>query len=233
MTAPTTRRAPQGGPPLLAPALAFCALTIGAAITGASGPRPHTAAHDVLAYAQGHTGLLRVLALFVFGAAVPLAVWTATAHRRLRRAGVAAPGVDIALAGGLLAAASLALSGLVTWVVADTAHSLDPAVARALTSVSFATGAAGFTVPFALLVAGVAVPSLLLGLTPRPLAWAGLALAVVGMLTTFTVLTSTLDLLLPVTRFGGLLWLLAVSVLLRTRPQRRNHTSPTIVGAAR
>jgi hypothetical protein len=96
---------------------------------------------------------------------------------------------------------------------------------------SFATGAAGFTVPFALLVAGVAVPSLLLGLTSRSLAWAGLALAAIGLVSTFTVLTSVLDPLLPITRFGGLVWLLTVSVLLRSpRPQRA--TTPT-VGAAR
>src|SRR6478736_4780121 len=105
MSAPTNRRGPQDGPPLLAPALAYSALTVA----------------DVLTYAQGHTGLLRVVALLVFGAGVPLAVWTATVHRRLRRAGVAAPGVDIALGGGLLAAASLSLSGLAIWVVADTA----------------------------------------------------------------------------------------------------------------
>ena len=231
MSAPTNRRGPQGGPPLLAPALAYSALTIAAGLTYASGPRPDSSAADVLTYAQGHTGLLRVVALLVFGAGVPLAVWTATVHRRLRRAGVAAPGVDIALAGGLLAAASLSLSGLITWVVADTAHSLDPSVARALTSMSFATGAAGFTVPFALLVAGVAVPSLLLGLTPRSLAWAGLALAAIGLVSTLTVLTSALDPLLPITRFGGLLWLLAVSVLLRSRRPQRAAT--TTVGAAR
>ncbi len=232
MAASTSRRNPQGGPPLLAPAIAYSALTIAAAIINASGPRPNSSAHDVLTYAQDHIGLLRVVALLVFGAAVPLAVWTATVHRRLRRAGVAAPGVDIALTGGLLAAASLSLSGLFTEslaVVADSAHGLDPSVARALTSMSIATGAAGFAVPFALLVAGVAVPSLLRGLTSRPLAWAGLVLAVVGLASTFTVLTSTFDPLLPITRFGGLGWLLVISVRLRSRMPQRTRT--TAVGA--
>jgi hypothetical protein len=60
--------------------------------------------------------------VLVFGAAVPLAIWAATIYRRLRTLGVTAPGAVIGLAGGILAAASLALSGLVTWVAADTAH---------------------------------------------------------------------------------------------------------------
>ena len=85
---------------------------------------------------------------------------------------------------------------------------------------SFGAGAAGFVVPFALLVAGVAVPSLLLGLTPRWLAWSGLVIAAVGMLSTLTLLSAALDPALPVTRFGGLLWMLAVSVLLPTRRPR-------------
>jgi hypothetical protein len=220
MTETTRRRTPQGGPPLLGPALAYGALTIAAAATYASGPRPDAPADDVLRYAQGHTGLLHVVACLVFGAALPLAIWTATAHRRLRRSGVSAPGVDIAFAGGILAAASLSLSGLVTWVVADAAHSLDASVARALTHLAFAAGAAGFVVPFSLLVAGVAVPGLLLGLTPRPLAWTGLVLAAVGVISTLTLLTSALDPTLPIVRFGGLVWLIAVSVLLRSRPQR-------------
>jgi hypothetical protein len=217
----TGRRGPQGGPPLLAPAAAYATLTIAAGIVGASGPRPDASADAVLRYAQHHTGQLHALAVLVFGAALPLAIWTATVHRRLRRSGVAAPGVDIALAGGILAAGSLALSGLVTWVVADTAHSLGPAVARALTHLSFGAGAGGFVEPFALLVTGVAVPSLLLGLTPRTLAWTGLAIAAVGMVSTLTLLTSALYPTLPIVRFGGLLWLLAVSVLLRPRAQRR------------
>jgi hypothetical protein len=221
MSENTRNRGPQGGPPLLAPAAAYGALTIAAAISDASGPRPGTAADEVLRYAQHHTGLLHAVAVLVFGAAAPLAIWAATVHRRLRRIGVSAPGVDIALVGGILAAGSLALSGLVTWVLADTAHSLDPAVARALTHLRFGAGAAGFVVPFALLVAGVAVPSLLLGLTPRWLAWTGLVIAAVGMVSTLTLLTSALDPTLPIVRFGGLLWLLAVSVLMAARRPRR------------
>lgn len=51
---------------------------------------------------------------------------------------------------------------------------------RALTTLAFAAGGLGLVAPLALLVAG-AVPALLLGLRPRPLAWAGLVIAALGM----------------------------------------------------
>ena len=214
MSAPVTRRRPQGGPPPLAPALAYGALLIASVAVWIGGPQPGTSAASTLSYAQTHTGQLHAEAVLVFGAAVPLAIWAATIYRRLRTLGVTAPGAVIGLAGGILAAASLALSGLVTWVAADTAHIAGPGLAKALFDLSFAAGAAGFVVPFALLIAGVAVPSLILRLTPRPLAWGGLVVAAIGMLSTLTLLTPALDVTLPIARFGGLIFIVAVSALL-------------------
>jgi hypothetical protein len=53
----------------------------------------------------------------------------------------------------------------------------------------------------------VAVPSLILRLTPRPLAWFGLVVAAIGMVSTLTLLTSALDFTLPIGRFGGLIFI--------------------------
>jgi hypothetical protein len=145
---------------------------------------------------------------------------TPTIYRRLRTLGVTAPGAVIGLAGGILAAASIALSGLLTWVAAEVAADAGPALARVVFDLSFAAGVAGFVVPSALLIAGVAVPSLILRLTPRPLAWAGLVIAAAGVLSTLTLLTSALDATLPIGRFGGLIWIVAVSVLLSASRHR-------------
>src|ERR1700760_761122 len=214
MSASTARRGPQGGPAPLAPAPAYGALVIAAVAVWIGAPQAGASAASTLSYAQAHTGQLHALAVLVFGASLPLAIWTATVYRRLRTLGVTAPGAVIGLAGGILAAASLALSGLVTWVTADTAHIAGPALAQALSDLSCAAGAAGFVVPFALLIAGVAVPSLILRLTPRPLAWGGLVVSAIGMLSTLTLLTSALDFTLPIARFGGLIFIVAASVLL-------------------
>ena len=220
------RGRPQGGPPPLAPALAYGALMIASVAVSAGGPQPGTTAAATLSYAQSHVGQLHAAAVLAFGAAMPLAIWAATVYRRLRTLGVTAPGAVIGLAGGILAAASIALSGLLTWVAADTAADSGPALARVVFDLSFATGAAGFVVPLALLIAGVAVPSLILRLTPKPLAWTGLVIAAAGMLSTLTLLTSALDATLPIGRFGGLIWIIAVSVLL---PASR-HRLPAAAG---
>ena len=227
----TARQAgPQGGPPLLAPVLAYGALMIAAVILSARAPQPSAPAASVLAYDRTHHTVLQIAGCLGFAASAPLAIWTAVAYRRLRTLGVTAPGAVIGLAGGLLAAASLALSGLITWTSAQTGAVADPGLARALADLGFATGAAGFVVPLALLLAGVAVPSLILGLLPRPLAWAGLAVAAAGVLSTVTLLTSTVDFTLPAGRFAGLIWLAAVSV---TLPRSRRAVSAATPAPAR
>jgi hypothetical protein len=212
----------QGGPPPLAPAAAYSALTIAGVAVLSGGPRPGGSATDAMNWAQGHSGLLHVGGFLTFAAAVPLAIWAATMYRRLRRLGVTAPGAVIGLVGGVLCAASLALSGLITWDSAEAANTADPGLVRVLVDLRFATGAAGFVATFALLLAGIAVPALILRLAPRPVAWVGLGIAAVGMTSTLTLLTSALDPTLPIGRFAGLAWILAVSMLL---PESRHRLS--------
>ena len=215
----TTRRS-QGGPPLLAPALAYAALTAAGLLLGAGLTRPDDSPAEVARLLlENRTGAV-VLAAALVAAAIPLAVWSATVYRRLRQFGVTAPGSAMAFAGGILASASLALSGLVSWTAATTAPVVTPEILRALTTLAFAAGGPGFVPFFALLMAGIAVPSLILGVLPRAWAWAGLVIAALGMLSVFSLLTPVLYPLLPVGRFGGLIWLIGVSALLpHTRPR--------------
>jgi len=229
MSTPTTRR-PQGGPPLPAPALAYGVLMIASVVLSATTPQPSAPAASVLAYDQAHHTALTAAGFLAFGASVPLAIWAATVYRRLRTLGVTAPGAVIGLSGGILAATGLALTGLLSWTRGQLASADGTAgVAKALADLGFATGSAGFVVPLALLVAGVAVPSLILGFGPKALAWAGLVIAAVGMLATFTLLTPALDATLPIGRFGSLLWLVAVSV---TLPHTRHEVRATVAGRA-
>jgi hypothetical protein len=220
--APATRapRRQQGGPPPLAVGLAYGVLLVTGVILSVRTPLPSAGPAAVLAYDRSHHTLMQVAAFFEFAAAAPLAIWTATVYRRLRTLGVTAPGAVIALSGGLLAAASLALSGLITWTIAQASSVADPALARVLGDLAFATGSAGFVVPVGLLVAGVSVPALLLGLAPRPWAWFGLVVAAISELSSLVLLTSALDFTLPIGRFGSLIWLVGISVLL---PQSRHE----------
>ncbi len=221
------RRGAQGGPPLLIPVLAYGALMVAAVIVSRNVPRLSAPAVTVLAYDRAHHAELLAAGFLAFAASVPLAVWTAAAYRRLRTLGITAPGAVIALAGGLLAAASLSLSGLVTWTSAQAAAAADPGLAKALADLTFAAGSAGFVAPLGLLLAGVAVPSLIVRLVPRPVAWAGLVVAAAAALSAFTLLTSALDFTLPAGRFLGLAWLIGMSVAL-PQQRRRATTAPVI-----
>jgi len=202
---------PQSGPPLIAPGLAFAVLSVAGVVIGAGAPRPTSTAAEVLAYANSHAAEMRWGAFLAFGAAVPLAIWSATVYRRLRAWGVTAPGSAIALVGGVLAAAMACLSGLFVWVASRVDG--DAPLAAALRDVTFITGGPGFVAFFGLLLAGVSVPMLVLGIS-RPLAIFGLVIAAFAEVSTLVVVTMGVAFTLPVGRFGGLIWLVAASLLL-------------------
>src|SRR5712675_2321554 len=63
---------------------------------------------------------------------VGLGISAATASARLRQLGITAPGATIALAGGILAAGGLGLSGLLAWTLSRPEVSADPALVRAV-----------------------------------------------------------------------------------------------------
>src|SRR2546429_7516024 len=111
MPAPNTGRGPQGGPPPLAPALAYGALLIASVAVWIGAPQAGASAASTLSYAQSHTGQMHAEAVLVFGAALPLAIWAATIYRRLRTPGVTAPRAVGGLARGNLPAAPPALGG--------------------------------------------------------------------------------------------------------------------------
>jgi hypothetical protein len=165
--------------------IAYGLFTVAGGVLGATGMRPSSSAAEVAAYNQSHQFLVQLLALVVFGAGLFLAAWTAAERPPA-----------LGFAGGLLASGSLLLSGLAMWTAAQNTD-----LARPLTSLSFAAGAFGFAVPLALLIAAVA------RLQVRWLAIAGYVIAALAGLSVFGMLTDALYLLIPVGRFGGLIWL--------------------------
>ncbi|WP_026412247.1 DUF4386 family protein [Actinomadura oligospora] len=222
-TAPAAsrRRAPHG-PPLLVPVLVYVALTIAYVAVNASTPQPTASAADVLRHDLDHSAQIKVGAFLLIASATPLTVTAAFLYRRLRALAVNAPGSAIALAGGVLAASSLALSGMAAWTGARLTSDASPALARVLADLSFAAGGPGFSLTSALLIAGVAVPGTVARLLPRPLAVLGLVIAVVGVLSSLTFAVYGFVYLVPIVRFGGTLWLIATAILLpRTRPRAK------------
>jgi hypothetical protein len=178
----------QGEPPLGMLAIVFAAhflagIVISTAMAGGDTfPSPFGSTADILAYFRDHKDAVRVNAFLQFTAAIPLAIYAAAAAARLNRLGIRAPGATIALVGGVLSAAFLACSALLSWVLSRPEILGDPALVRALHDLAFAAGGPGHVVPLGLLVAGIAVPSLLARLLPRWLAVAGLVIAVLAAL---------------------------------------------------
>ncbi|WP_370970317.1 DUF4386 domain-containing protein [Amycolatopsis sp. cg9] len=165
--------------------IAYGLFTVAGGVLGATGTRPDSSAAEIAAYDAAHQGLVQLLALVVFGAGLSLATWTAAARPP-----------KLGYAGGLLASGSLLLSGLATWTAAQ-----NPDFGRPFTSLAFAAGAFGFAVPLALLIADVARSE------RKWLAVTGYVVAALAGLSAFGMLTEVLYPLVPVARFGGLVWL--------------------------
>jgi hypothetical protein len=221
------RRPPQGGPPLaLLAALSLVLLVVGLVLSAALGgvlPSPFGSADAIQHYFLTQFDAVQASGVLAFASSVPLAIYAATASARLRQLGILAPGATIALAGGLLAAGALGLSGLLQWTLARPAVRADSSLVRALDDLSFVTGGPGHVVPLGLLLAGIAVPCLILRLLPRALAWAGLVIALIAELSTLALIWRSLAVLVPIGRFPGLIWLIVAGLLL---PHRRPANRP-------
>lgn len=212
----------QGGPPLamlatISLVLLLAGLVVGVVLAGGVMPLPYGSAAEIQDYVAGHQAAAVAIAVGTFGSSIPLAIYAATASARLRQLGITAPGATIALAGGLLASAGLALSSLTAWTLSRPEVTYDAALVRALYYLTYLTGGPWHVVTLGLLIAGIAVPALIVGLLPRAVAWTGLVIAGLAEVTTLVLIWPGLSPLLPVARFPGLVWLIVAGVLLPLR----------------
>lgn len=195
-------------------ALFVASLVVSTLMAGRAFPAPFGADSTIQAYFRGETDAVRVGAVLQFGAAVPLAILAAAAYARLQHLGIRVAGATIALAGGLIAAGFAMLSALLQWTLSRPAAISDPAVVRVLHDLAFLTGGPAYVVALGLLLAGIAVPALIVGLLPRWLAIAGLVLAGVAELSTLVLVNAGFGVLLPLARFGGMIWLIVAAAKL-------------------
>jgi len=86
----------------------------------------------------------------------------------------------------------------------------------ALYYLGFALGGSGFSVPMGLLMAGVSVTSAFMRLLPRWVIVLGLVLAAAGEISSLHLAFPQLLFLIPLVRFPGFVWLIAVGFLLPT-----------------
>lgn len=208
------------GASLLAPVIAYAVLTVAAVIIPAliAGHAAWTSDSTLLEVYQRHHAAARTRALLTTAAAVPLAVLSAIVSDRIRTLGLDVPGRLIALIGGAVAAALLATSGLISLALLGDHTTGSVALLQFGQRMATALGGTGFAAFIGLLVAGISITGLLGRILPRPLALAGITIAVVCELALLTTLTDAANPLLPIARLTSLIFLIAAAATMRRRP---------------
>jgi hypothetical protein len=201
-------------------AVLFGGLAIGVALGGLM-PLPYGPVGPIQHYVQTQPLAVHIIAVAAFGSSVLLAVYAATASARLRRLGVNGAGPAVALTGGTLAAGSLGLTGLFGWTLSEPEISGDTVLVRALYLLAFLTGGIAHVVALGVLIAGIATSGVAATLLPRPMGWAGIAIASLCELAVLVLVWQSLGPVLPVARVAALTWLLVVAVRL---PRRREDS---------
>jgi hypothetical protein len=231
----TTPRIRHQGPPAGMPATLYTVLfLIGLWPVTIFGGRPYfpgpwESASTIVRFFEARPQAVLECVFFQFGAAVALAIFTATVVNQMRFLGVQAAGVNIALFGGLMTVFDGFASAFGTWAMVQShAAGQSAAVTTAFYYFSFASGGPGFSVPMGLLMLGISIPAMLMKLLPKWVTILGLVLGVSGELSWFNFLFPQALFLIPLTRFPGMLWLIAAGFLLpRTVAVGRSQQTAT------
>ncbi len=213
------------GPPLWLLAILYTVLFNAGLfpVTGMAGkpywPGPWEAPGVIVPYFQTHTGPVLTCIFLQSGAIICLGLFTAVVVAQLHFLGVRAAGPWIALLGGFLTVFNSFSAALVTWTMIHTAILQNPPVVLALYYLAYAAGGPGFSIPMGLLMAGVSVSAAFMRLLPKWIVILGLVLAVAGELSWFHLISPAMLFLIPLTRFPGFIWLIAVGFAL---PRTKN-----------
>lgn len=109
------------------------------------------------------------------------------------------------------------LSGITGWVLSVEGVTTSPEVVKAIYVVSFLCGGVFYAVGFGLLAAGVSVTCYFQRLLPNWLTAMGMILAITGELSWFSLIAYPANFFIPITRFLGFAWMIAIAVVLAKR----------------
>jgi hypothetical protein len=185
-------------------------------------PRPGSEPAEIRRYFTENSRSARISATGQLISTISLARFTASVARLAVRSGQGSRALrTAALAGGGLAAASLATSGLCTLALSGRWGKDEESAAR-LARRAFAAGGPIHGVGFGVLTGALALAGLRTGELPRPVAMTGLVSAASGLLSPLYFVKEQAGWFIPVGRFSGLL----VSGIAGVRLGRRSGYSP-------
>ena len=124
------------------------------------------------------------------------------------------------IAAAYATAFTMLASSSVRWTLGQPGIAQDRTLAQALYWLDQTLGGSGFSVPFGLLIGGVAVTAAFHKLLPKWMVVAGATLEVIGELSWLNLLTPKALFLVPLTRFPGFAWLIAVGLALPNSIER-------------
>lgn len=193
-------------------------------------PGPWESADTIAAFFEARPTAARVCAFLQFGAAIPLGIFAASAASRLQFLGARVAGVSIALFGGIATAVLMMAASSALWVMAQPGVAEDRAVLHALYWLVQGFGGAGFSVPFGILVAGVTIPAAFMRLVPKWIVMLGIGVAICGGLSWLFLMVPGALPLVPLTRFPGFVWIIAMALTLPGSTARGSPRAETSAG---
>lgn len=204
-------------------ALFVCGLLFGDLLATTNFPALNATPSRLREYFLRNVSEVRALSFFHLLAAAALAAFASYLYARLRSAGIRV--ATLALTGGIIAAAFLAMSALCYRVLAEHSVASDPALAHALVVLSYLAGGPAIGVPLALTAGAFAAAIRRERILPGWLYWLSIAAVVLGVASATTMLGPTNNgsvvygvlLLAAVLLFA---WLVASSLVLVTRARR-------------
>jgi hypothetical protein len=190
-------------------------------------PGPWEPASTIAAFFVARPPAVLLCAFLQFGSAIPLGIFTASIVSRLEFFGVKAAGAKIALFGGFATVFMMMANATVLFAMAQPAVNQSREATLALYYLGFAMGGPAYSVSFGLLMAGVSVPLLFRRLVPRWIPILGLVLAAIGELSWLNFEFPQAIPLVPLTRFPGFVWIIAVGFALPATLARAAVAAPS------
>jgi hypothetical protein len=190
-------------------------------------PSPLEPDSVIVPFFQTQGGRVLLCMFLQLGGMICLGLFTATIVSRLHFLGARAAGVYIALFGGFLVVFDSMAGTMAMWALLRPGVAAHPDVLLALYYLGYGLGGPGFSIPMGLLMAGVSVTAAFMKLLPKWVIVLGLILAAAGELSWFHLLVfPKLIFLIPLVRFPGMIWIIAVGFLL---PKSRRPASAEAV----
>ncbi|HEX3472285.1 MAG TPA: hypothetical protein VHT28_13970 [Silvibacterium sp.] len=190
-------------------------------------PGPWEPANVIVPYFQTHATQVLTCLFLQFGATICLGLFSAVVVSRMYFLGVRSAGPWIALFGGFLTVFNGIAASLIVWTMIHPGVLQEPSILLGFYYLSYAFGGPGFSIPMGLLMAGVSIPAAFMKLLPKWIIVLGLVLAAAGVLSWFHLISPGALFLVPLVRFPGFIWLIAVGFALpRIRPVALQSATP-------